>query len=112
MCHATIELGSWTATLYLDMEAGITVEVLKKFYDSALELKFRAGSVGVVPLPNGSVSETTPYVTVLHCEREDAEAILKHMGLGSFFFIEAPEGEVTGEKAVKPKKVKRMAACC
>ncbi len=91
--HAVIEISSWCATLYMDDGEGLTVDVLRRFYDAARKLKFAAGTQGVFPLPEGKASDAIVFTTVLHCDQEDAKRILAEAGIESYSFMGVGDAE-------------------
>ena len=72
------QISSWCVTFFADAEVNSST-ILRQIYDGALRLKKRVGSVGVVG--NHTTEGVTPYLTILHCDQADAEAVLQEAGL-------------------------------
>ena len=73
LCMIIAEVSSWSVVFYSNGEADGRA-ILRSIYDAALARHIGVGSVGVFDMPLDS--ETQVHVDLLHCNKEEAVAIL------------------------------------
>jgi len=100
------QISSWCVTFFADEEVNSCC-TLRQIYDAACrirtELNIGVGSVSVLCSETPpSVTGTQYYVTLLRCDRKDAERVLSEAGLpiGQFAFEDVPLEDVGKSSSV------------